>query len=114
MLYKGVLFLVKDGGVATTLNPKTGEVLKQARLQGAIEQYWASPVGADGKVYMLSQSCKLSVLRAAGDWEVLRMNDLDDEGFATPAIADRRIYLRTRTALYAFGLHRCLASLTPA
>lgn len=103
LLYKGVLFLVKDGGVVTTLNPKTGEVLKQARLTGAIEQYWASPVGADGKVYMVSQACKVSVLRASGDWEVLKMNDLDDECFATPAIVDGRIYLRTRTGMWAFG-----------
>ena len=103
LLYRDVLYLVKDGGVATTLNPKTGEVLKQARLQGAIEHYWASPVAADGKVYMLSEACKLTVLKAGGQWDPLAINDLDDTCFSTPAIADSRLYIRTRSALYAFG-----------
>ncbi|MBI3682440.1 MAG: PQQ-binding-like beta-propeller repeat protein [Acidobacteria bacterium] len=102
LLYKGTLFLVKDGGVATTLDPRTGEVYKQARLAGAIEQYWSSPVGGDGKVYMLSAACKLSVLKAEPRWEVLAMSDLDDECFATPAIADGGLYLRTRQWLYFF------------
>ena len=85
------------------LNPKTGEVLKQARLKGAIEHYWASPVAADGKVYLLSEACKLTVLKAGGEWEPLALNDLDDVCFSTPAIADSRLYIRTRSALFAFG-----------
>jgi outer membrane protein assembly factor BamB len=44
------------------------------------------------------------VLKAGGDWQVLRVNELDDEVFATPAIADGRIYIRTRSALYSFGV----------
>jgi outer membrane protein assembly factor BamB len=104
VLYQNVLYLIKDGGVATTLNPKTGQVFKQARLPGATEQYWASPVAADGKVYMVSAAGKVSVLRASsGDWELLAVNDLGEDCFATPAIADGRIYLRTRTKLYCFG-----------
>ena len=45
----------------------------------------------------------MSVLKAAGDWEVLAVNELDDEVFSTPAIADGRVYIRTRSALYSFG-----------
>lgn len=101
LLYRGSLFLVKDGGVVTTLHPRTGEVQKQARLQ-ALEQYWASPVAGDGKVYVVSQACKVSVLRAEAQWETMALNDLDDDCFATPAIADGGLYLRTRTALYFF------------
>lgn len=104
LLYQDVLYLVKDGGIVTTLNPKTGEVLKQARLPGAAERYWVSPVAGDGKVYLVSEGGKISVLKAAGKWEVLVLNDLADECFATPAIADGKIYLRTRTKLYCFGL----------
>ncbi|MCZ2150497.1 MAG: PQQ-like beta-propeller repeat protein [Bryobacterales bacterium] len=44
----------------TTLNPETGAAYKQARLPRAIEHYWASPAGGDGKVYLLSEACKLS------------------------------------------------------
>lgn len=102
LLYQNVLYLVKDGGIATTLNPKTGQVLKQARLPNAAERYWSSPVAADGKVYMVSESGKVSVLKAAENWEVLATNDLGDDCFATPVIADGKIYLRTRTKLYSF------------
>lgn len=103
LLYKGVLWMVKDGGVLTALDPETGAVRKQGRIPGALEPYWASPVGADGKVYFVSQAGKLSVVKAEAEWEVLRVNDLDDEVFATPAIGDNRLYVRTRTTLYAFG-----------
>ena len=102
LLYKGALFLVKDGGVVTSLNPENGTVFKQARLTGALEQYWASPVGGDGKIYMASQAGKVSVLSATPEWEVLKMNELDDEIFATPAIVDGMLYIRTRSALYCF------------
>ena len=102
VLYGGALFLVKDGGLLTTLDPKTGEVFKQGRVTGALDRYWSSPVGADGKVYLLSQSCKLSVIQAQPQWEVLRVNDLDDECFATPAIADHSLYVRTKGWLYCF------------
>jgi hypothetical protein len=98
-----VLYLVRDGGIATSLDPLTGAVYKQERLKGALEQYYASPVAADDKVFMLSQAGKLSVLKAGAHWEVLAMNDMEDECFATPAIADGRIYVRTRSMLYCFG-----------
>jgi outer membrane protein assembly factor BamB len=49
------------------------------------------------------QGGQVSVVKAAGDWEVLAVNELDDEVFATPAIADGRVYIRTRSALYSFG-----------
>jgi hypothetical protein len=52
---------------------------------------------------MLSQACKLTVLKAGGEWETLAVNDLDDVCFSTPAIADSRLYLRTESALYCFG-----------
>jgi len=104
LLYKDVLWMVKDGGVLTTLNPETGAVLKQGRIPGALEPYWASPVAADDKVYMVSQAGKLSVLKAQGEWEVLKVNNLDDDVFATPALGDNRLYVRTRTTLYSFGL----------
>ena len=46
---------------------------------------------------------KVTVLKAGGAWEILAVNDLAEESWATPAIAGSRIYIRTRSALYAFG-----------
>jgi hypothetical protein len=102
-VYKGVLYLVKTGGIATTLNPVTGEVLKQGRMRGALEGYYSSPIGADDKVYMISQAGKVSVLKAGAGMELLALNDLEEEAYATPAIADGKLYLRTRNTLYCFA-----------
>ena len=103
LLYRGVLFMVNDSGILIAFDPKTGQVLKEGRLKGAIDKYFASPVGADGKVWLVSQDGTVSVVSARGDWEILAVNPLDDEVFATPVPADGRLYVRTRSALYAFG-----------
>ncbi|HEU4478118.1 MAG TPA: PQQ-binding-like beta-propeller repeat protein [Pyrinomonadaceae bacterium] len=103
LLYKGVLYMINDSGILISFDPATGNVLKQGRLHGAIDKYFSSPVAADDKVFLIGQGGQVSVLKAAGDWEVLKVNDLDDETFATPAIADGKIYIRTRSAMYAFG-----------
>lgn len=88
LLYKGVLYMVNDGGILISFDPATGTVIKQGRLTGAIDKYFSSPVGADDKVFLIGQGGAVSVLKATGDWEILKVNQLDDECFATPAIAD--------------------------
>jgi outer membrane protein assembly factor BamB len=80
-----------------------GEVYKQARLTGALGRYWSSPVAADDKILLAGEDGKVVVLRAAPEWEILAVNSLDEDIFATPAILDRRIYVRTRDALYCFA-----------
>lgn len=103
LLYGGALFMVNDSGILFSFDPATGNVLKRDRLPGAIDKYFASPVGADGKVWLVSQDGTVSVVTAKAEWETLAVNKLDDEVFATPAFADGKVYIRTRSALYAFG-----------
>ncbi len=62
-----------------------------------------SPIAADGKVFVMSEGCKLAALKAGPEWEVLAVSDFDDICHATPAIVDNTVYIRTRGALYAFG-----------
>ena len=102
VLYKGVLYLVRNGGIVTTLDPESGRVLKQGRLREAIDGFYASPVAGDGKVYMASDTGKVAVLAAAGDWTVLRTNDLGEDVYATPAIAGGRLLIRTASRIYCF------------
>jgi outer membrane protein assembly factor BamB len=103
LIYQGILYMVKDGGILTALDPKTGKILKQGRLAGALGTYYASPVGAAGKVFLLSQEGKLTVIKAGSDWEILAVNNLDDDAYATPAIVDNNLYVRTRGMLYCFS-----------
>jgi hypothetical protein len=102
LLYQGGFYTIKDGGILTSLAPETGEVLKQGRLQNAIDSYYASPVAADNKIFLVSETGKVSVVKPGREWELLAVNDLDESCYATPAIADGRIYLRTWTTLYCF------------
>ncbi len=102
LFYRGVLYTLKEGGILTAYNPLTGEVLKQSRIQGAIADYYASPVAADGKLYTCSEDGKAAVIQAGAQWEVLRVNDRQDGCKATPAFVDGKLYLRTYGALYCF------------
>lgn len=104
LVYNDILYMVNDGGVVTSFEPASGEVIAQGRLKGAVDSYYASPVAADGKIFMLSELGLLSVLEPDGGLEPVSVSDLDDLCYATPAIAAGRMYLRTRGALYAFGL----------
>ena len=104
LIYEDVLYMVNDGGIVTSFDAATGEVLDQGRLQGAVDSYYASPVAADGKIYFLSELGLQAVVEPGGALEVVTVNDFDDLSYATPAIADGRIYLRTRGALYCLGL----------
>jgi outer membrane protein assembly factor BamB len=104
VIYQGVLYMVNDGGIVTTLDPKSGTLIRQGRLKGAIDRYYASPVAGGGHIYMASEKGKVAVLKPGGDLEPVAVNDLEDDIYATPALLDGRIYLRTRRALYCFGI----------
>ncbi len=88
----------------TLLDPDSGEVLHRGRLYDAVESYFASPVAGDGKIFMVSEACKVAVLRPGPTLDILAVNDLDDICFATPAIDENHIYVRTRSALHAFAV----------
>ena len=106
LLYRDVLYTLKEGGIFTSFDPKTGAVLKQARLQGALGTYYSSPVAADGKIYLANEDGKTVVLKAGAQWEILNSGEFDAGIKATPAIAGGKIYLRTHNALYCFASKR--------
>jgi outer membrane protein assembly factor BamB len=103
LLYDGLLYTVKDGGVFTAINAADGKVVKQARLRDAIDHYYSSPVASDGKIYVASENGKISVVKPGHEWESIFVTDMEEPCYATPAIAGNRIYLRTARALYCFG-----------
>ena len=102
LYYRGVVYTLKEGGIFTSFDAKTGKILKQGRLPGALGAYYASPIATDGRIYLVSEEGQASVLRAGAEWEMLQVNDLDDGCKATPAIVGDRMYLRTYNTLYCF------------
>jgi outer membrane protein assembly factor BamB len=97
------LYMVNDNGIVTTLNPETGEVIKQGRLTGAPGAVFASPTAADGNLFFTTEAGAVVVVAPGGDLAVKVVNDLREDTYATPAFADGRIYVRSTQALYAFG-----------
>ena len=98
----GYVFLVKNGGIVTSLNAKTGEALKTARVDGT-GNYYASAVAGDNRIYLADQKGTVSVISSFAEWKELYSVDFGEEIYATPAIVDGRIYLRTNGHLYCFG-----------
>jgi outer membrane protein assembly factor BamB len=103
LLFGGVLYMVNDNGIITTLNPETGDLIKQGRLTGAPGPHFASPTAADGHIFFTSEAGAIVVVSPGGDLTPIAVNDLAEDTYATPAFADGRIYVRTTAALYAFG-----------
>ncbi len=91
------LYVVSDRGIASCLDARTGKVHWQERIGG---NFSASPLHADGKIYLQSEEGVTTILRAGTKFERLGQNDIQERTFASYAVADGAIYLRTETQLY--------------
>jgi outer membrane protein assembly factor BamB len=95
-------YVVNDKGIVFCLDAKTGtEVYGQQRLKPGT--YSASPVLADGKIYVTNEDGVTTVFAAGPKFELLAENPLNDYVLSSPAISDGRIYIRTTGHLYAIG-----------
>jgi outer membrane protein assembly factor BamB len=104
LFYEGRVYIIRDGGMISSFDAKTGKVFYQQERLEATEKYYASPVAADGRIYVISVPGRLTVVKAGGDKpEILHQASFGERVFATPALAGSRLYLRTQTKLYAFG-----------
>ncbi len=106
LYYEGVLYVLKNGGLLTSFDAKTGSVSKAGRLGGALGAYSSSPVAAEGKIFIASEEGKVIVLKSGAEWDVMQINDLEEGCYATPALTNGSIYIRTSDALYRFGMAR--------
>jgi outer membrane protein assembly factor BamB len=96
----GNLFMVSDQGVASCLDAATGEVRWQQRIGN---NYSASPVIGDGRVYFPSEEGEVVVVAASAEFRELARNTVGERIFATPALVDGAVYLRTDSALHRIG-----------
>jgi len=110
LLYcRGRLYLLRDGGVLTCLEAATGKELFRERI-GAAGQYTASPIAAGDKVIAASVRGIVTVIQVDDKLKVLAGNDFADKIFATPAVADNTLYVRTTSHLYALGEQNAASS----
>jgi outer membrane protein assembly factor BamB len=97
LLVGELLFLVNNDGVAACVEARSGEIVWKERIGG---NFSASPIAADGRVYLFSRDATTTVLAPDRKYRLLATNNLEGELMASPAVAGKAIYLRTRTHLY--------------
>ena len=94
------LFSVTTNGIAYCLNGRTGEVVWQSRIGG---EHSASPVYADGHIYILSEQGETIVIKAKAEFELVARNPLNETVQASMAVAGGRFFIRTGQNLYCIG-----------
>jgi outer membrane protein assembly factor BamB len=97
------LFVVKVGGLSSCFDAHTGKSLWELQRLRNLGDYCASPVAADGKIFVPGKNGFIVVLAAGPKLKILAKNDMGGEILATPAIADGRLYIRTRDKLYCIS-----------
>jgi outer membrane protein assembly factor BamB len=98
--YQGLLYMTNEIGVVTCAAADNGSPVWKERLGGI---FFASPVAADGKIYLLSETGEMFVLRAGRKAEVLAKNDLSERFLASPAISAGMIFLRSDGTIFAIA-----------
>ena len=103
LFYDGRVYMVRDGGMLSSFDSKTGRAFYEQERVKAAGSYYASPVAADGKIYLASLDGTVSVIRAGGDMpEILHQAKFGERITGSPALVGDTLYLRTQTQLYAF------------
>ena len=101
VFHEGHFYAVNDGGLATAWDARTGEVKWQERLGG---RYRASLILAEGRLYATDDAGVTTVFRANPQrYEEVSRNDLGELVYATPALSDGRLFIRTKNRLHAVG-----------
>jgi outer membrane protein assembly factor BamB len=103
ILYGDFLYIMTDRGLITCLDAKTGEVKYEGGRPPVPATFTASPVAFDGKILITSEDGDTFVVKAGPKHEVLRTNSLGEPVYASPAIANGRIFIRGEKHLYCIG-----------
>jgi outer membrane protein assembly factor BamB len=101
--YDGRIYTIKSGGMSSCFDSTTGAEHWLEQRVGIFGDFYATPVAAAGKVFITSQNGTVAVLAAGDTFQVIAKNTLGEPVFATPAIADGKIYIRTAGHLFCFG-----------
>ncbi len=104
LLYDGILYLLKtNNGILSAFDAKTGKPHYQLQRLEGMPEVFASPVGAQGRVYLTGRDGVSLVIKNAPTFEVLAKNALDDGFDASPALVDNEMYLRGYKNLYCIA-----------
>lgn len=102
LYHNGYVYFVKNGGILTCLEVESGKRVYRMRTKGTGTHY-ASPIIAGNKLYSTSGEGRISVLTLGPKPKILATNEIGDRIYATPAVFDGVLYVRTHGSLMAFG-----------
>ena len=100
LFVKSLLFVIGDNGVAVCLRAETGEIIWQERMKGSFS---ASPVAAEGRIYLTADSGDTTVIEAGPEFRVIASNPISERVQASLALSGGRLYLRSAQNLYCIG-----------
>ena len=103
ILYQEHLYIMTDRGILTCLDARTGEVKYEGGRIPIPATFTASPVAFDGKILLTSEDGDTFIIKAGPKHEVLGTNSVGEPVYASPAIADGRIFIRGEHNLYCIG-----------
>jgi outer membrane protein assembly factor BamB len=101
LAYNGILYVLANNGVLDAYRLKTGEEVYRQRLEKVGDGFSASPVAADGKLYLSNEDGDIIVAAAGPEYRQLAVNSMGDLLMATPALSDGVMYVRTAHSLFA-------------
>ena len=107
LAYGGLLYVLANNGVFDAYRLNTGEEVYRQRLPVIGSGYSASPVAADGKLYLSSEDGDILVVAAGPEFKLIAQNAMGESLMATPALSDGVMYVRSSTGtLFAIGARK--------
>jgi outer membrane protein assembly factor BamB len=103
LIYKGIVYVLSNNGLFDAYNLKTGEEIYRQRLPVVGSGFSASPIAADGKIYLSNEDGEILVLGAGDKFSHLATNSMGELLMATPALSDGVMYVRSSSSLFAIG-----------
>jgi outer membrane protein assembly factor BamB len=103
LIYKGIVYVLSNNGLFDAYNLKTGEEIYRQRLPVVGSGFSASPIAADGKIYLSNEDGEILVLGAGDKFSHLATNSMGELLMATPALSDGVMYVRSSSSLFAVG-----------
>ena len=106
LIYGGLLYVLANNGVFDTYQLRTGDEIYRQRLPQIGSGYSASPVAADGKIYLSSEDGEMLVVEAGRTFRHVATNSMGEPLMATPALSEGVMYVRSSRTLFAIGRPR--------
>jgi outer membrane protein assembly factor BamB len=103
LAYKGLLYVLATPACSTRIRIETGDEIYRQRLTHPGSGFSASPIAADGKIYLANEDGDMLVVAAGPDFKTIATNTMGEFLMATPALSEGVMYVKSASTLWAIG-----------